>query len=100
MSNHTPAPWTIDNRAIYGNRGLIKPFIASVEDDHNDHETEANALLIAAAPELLEALERCTAILWDMTGYLEECRQEPEEEAHQAIKDARAAINKATGVRA
>jgi hypothetical protein len=60
--------------------------------------SENSALLMAAAPDLLEALERCTEILWDMTGYLEECRQEPEEQAHQAMKAARAAINKATGV--
>ena len=57
MSAHTPAPWTVDNRAIYGTRGLIRPFVASVEDDHNDSETEANARLIASAPELLDALQ-------------------------------------------
>jgi hypothetical protein len=56
MSAYTPAPWTIDNGAIYGTRGLIRPFVASVEDDHNDGETAANARLIASAPALADAL--------------------------------------------
>jgi len=58
MSAYTPGPWTIDNGAIYGTRGLIRPFVASVEDDHNDGETAANARLIAAAPELARLLSR------------------------------------------
>lgn len=57
MSKHTPAPWVItSDRCIYGSGGIIKPFIASIEDDHNDSETDANALLISAAPDLLACL--------------------------------------------
>jgi hypothetical protein len=58
MTQHTQGPWIITNgRCIYGNGDFIKPFVASVEDDHNDAETEANARLIAAAPDLLAALQ-------------------------------------------
>jgi hypothetical protein len=58
MSKHTPAPWVITNgRCIYGNGDFIKPFVASVEDDHNDAETAANARLISSAPDLLAALQ-------------------------------------------
>ena len=92
MSNHTPAPWTIDNRAIYGNRGLIKPFIASVEDDHNDHETEANALLIAAAPDLLALLREAHDAIATGEGDFSP--------SGDWFRESAAAINKATGVRA
>lgn len=68
MSAHTPGPWTIDNGAIYGTRGLIRPFVASVEDDHNDGETAANARLIASAPELADALMRAAVALDAYSG--------------------------------
>jgi hypothetical protein len=58
MSAYTPGPWIIDDGAIYGTRGIIRPFVASVEDDHNDGETAANARLIASAPELARLLSR------------------------------------------
>jgi len=57
-TQHTPGPWAIKNgRCIYGNGDFIKPFVASVEDDHNDAETVANARLIAASPELLDVAQ-------------------------------------------
>lgn len=68
MSAYTPSPWTIDNGAIYGTRGLIRPFVASVEDDHNDGETAANARLIASAPELADALMRAAVALDAYSG--------------------------------
>ena len=58
MIQHTPGPWAIKNgRCIYGSGDFIKPFVASVEDDHNDAETAANARLIAASPELLDVAQ-------------------------------------------
>jgi hypothetical protein len=85
MNNHTQGPWTIENNSIYGNAGMIRPFIASVEDDHRDEETNANARLIAAAPDLLEAADDALA---DLEGY---------EFAAETIRKLRAAIAKATG---
>ena len=57
-AQHTPGPWSINNgRCIYGNDGMIRPFVAEIADDHNDAETAANARLISSAPDLLAALQ-------------------------------------------
>jgi hypothetical protein len=59
MSKHTKGPWKthlVDSTAIVTEDGKL---IAKAEGDyHLDHAAmEANARLIAAAPDLLEALE-------------------------------------------
>lgn len=61
MTTHTPGPWTLErNRAtslsVYGSD---KVFVGEVynEIDEPLQTEEANARLIAAAPELLEALK-------------------------------------------
>jgi hypothetical protein len=90
MNKHTPAPWIITNgRCIYGNGDLIKPFVASVEDDHNDSETAANARLIVSAPDLLAAMD---GLLEYLQGY-----DTDYPEAAPVFEKARAAITKATG---
>lgn len=102
MNKHTPGPWHIQQ----GDDGemLIKPIpgqvVAVVEPQADKEEEAANARLIAAAPELLEALmsileyapqmELCMASRYggesftyvNFRGY---------------IADAEAAISKATG---
>ncbi len=62
MSTHTPGPWHVAKgglgREIRADDG---PFIASVYDHTFTYgERNANACLIAAAPELLEALIKLT----------------------------------------
>ena len=62
---HTPGPWSAD-KATYHN-GYVEHFVrrdgdaVAIASDITDPETrqpsEANALLIAAAPDLLEALK-------------------------------------------
>lgn len=60
-TKHTPAPWTHEGRgAVYAPDG--RP-IAHVWQNQGDDDREANARLIAAAPELLEALELAHATL-------------------------------------
>jgi hypothetical protein len=71
-SVHTPGPWTLERVPIESRGGSntawkIGPFCACLYDDWRNRENgigeaeaEANARLIAAAPELLEA---CKAIL-------------------------------------
>ena len=88
MIKHTPGPWAIENgRCIYGRGNFIKPFVASVEDDHNDAETAANARLIAAAPDMYHALQDLIAYLGvDVDNGLDEL-----------LTNARDAIAKATG---
>ena len=56
ISKHTPGPWDMDE----GDYGIYQietsDQIAEVFSHHPDEELKANARLIAAAPELLEAL--------------------------------------------
>jgi hypothetical protein len=87
MSNHTPGPWTHegqgditgieDNGFGRGPVDVCSVYLRTVEGRH-----EANARLIAAAPDLLEA---CKAALSDDQPYIEKCK---------------AAIFKATGEQA
>lgn len=53
-TNHTPAPWSFGhNIGVYAEGDA---HIADISPSRNFDETLANAKLIAAAPELLEAL--------------------------------------------
>ncbi len=70
-NKHTPAPWELcdigdygdfdgNSQVILGTDGFDEPMLkrlAVVQVTKGDEENEANAQLIAAAPELLEALE-------------------------------------------
>jgi len=70
MNKHTPAPWKSafrlnNERGVRNSGGFIcflpKPHRYSGQDERYENELkeyEANAKLIAAAPELLEALEK------------------------------------------
>lgn len=66
MSAHTPGPWT------YSQDEGAKVYMIQVERDAQPiarvawFEAESNACLIAAAPELLEALEGCMDYFEDM----------------------------------
>ena len=56
MSEHTPGPWSAEDTVIYGPSHLN---IAELEpnDYIRNDEQRANARLIAAAPDLLAALD-------------------------------------------
>lgn len=67
-TSHTPGPWLRENNTVYslmhygwrkGTELFKNRFHTYVQADKEcpDDEHEANVLLIAAAPELLEALE-------------------------------------------
>lgn len=108
MSKHTPGPWRHGSQtganantiyAVNGKGPHDEPGICSVygiplyrrtDEQMRDIYDEgiANAKLIAAAPELLEALER--TLSW-LSSY-------PGEGALGAYDQARSAIAKATGV--
>ena len=56
MSSHTPGPWTIQGAFI----GTDDAHIAQVKGEGrgvNSQRAEANSMLIAAAPDLLDALK-------------------------------------------
>lgn len=58
--SYTPGPWKVDRPYIRG-AGRV---IASLESGHDEVEDAANAQLIAAAPELYEALENLMDFLF------------------------------------
>ena len=97
---HTPGPWTVtaDGAGWYieatPERGHSLAFIASPEfqeePDTSASEAEANASLIAAAPDLLEALQWLVDILPDPDLDNDELQR-------TWTRRARAAIAKATG---
>lgn len=94
---HTPGPWNV---GLTLPEGAIRiecdggPFIASVRFSANrdEREAQANASLIAAAPELLEAL----ASMVEMFERHMDGRPGPDDAA-QRWDAARAAISKAEG---
>lgn len=97
MAGHTPGPWIVDPidkeyvvpAADPGGTGIcvLSPMDNTDELWKFGAETQANARLIAAAPDLLDALQALTELYNTDEG----CRALPE------YKGARAAIAKATG---
>lgn len=94
---HTPGPWKLGYSETFGHQVLIQteyPCDSTriiLAQSHN----EANARLIAAAPDLLEA---CKALLeeWkSRTAMIESCDLTEEED--RAVELAESAITKATG---
>jgi len=72
MSAHTHGPWFADIERVYGfppkmtPNIIISPVIMGrpmnlslAKVPRTGYESEANALLIAAAPDLLDALQKC-----------------------------------------
>ena len=58
--SHTPGPWAIDiDRAIVAPNGISS--VAQIFSWVGEEEADANARLIAAAPDLLAALKECRA---------------------------------------
>lgn len=97
MSNHTPGPWRVlstRETRVGGPRITAEgstPFrsVAIADVWGNEDETLANARLIAAAPELLEAIKLCVATLDGNFG--------PNHRNAPAIDAAVAVIAKAEG---
>lgn len=116
-TKHSPGPWLTDRNNVHAgqiatihhclNNDWVEVWTDTwcFEDTPLDEERqEANACLIATAPELLEALQRTTEMCeayadWIkrnvMSATIEEHPYLPELEG--AAEDARAAIAKATG---
>ena len=100
MRKHTPGPWavedSIDGPIVYSEKTEViisdcKNFAVPSGSIHE--QCSANARLIAAAPDLLDALEAMlahTACIDPTQGYI------PEDD-FSAVKQARAAISKAKG---
>jgi len=96
MSRHTPGPWKVDEHNDVGAEGRHVATLSLYGDGSDD----ANAHLIAAAPDLLEALRTAEAALADIG----DADREPgddvewcERRAAEALPLVRAAIAKARG---
>jgi len=95
MSAHTPGPWAVDGTLHSGDLDVISAEgrITMIDDSRatgwNEPTIKANARLIAAAPDLLAALQ-IVAGIWshDQTANID-----PE----SPLAKVRAAIKKATG---
>ena len=96
MSEHTPGPWRFDGCEIIGNSRIVA---TTAWCSGMGPEDEANAHLIVAAPDLLDALKtcRCPCGGWngmgDIEPTVENCMK-----AEACGCDCGAAILKATGV--
>ncbi len=77
---HSPGPWQIDDNAIianidggYGDDGSQIRFdtICQMQDEYLEQldNWKANALLVASAPEMLEALEACVLTMQAIRKY-------------------------------
>ena len=104
---HTPGPWSIGESngdeievlsdAMHGRDYPIAIVLSDDEEDATDPIPQANATLIAAAPELLDALTRILGSL-EFDERLYGTRPERSTvDFPRAIEIARAAIAKATG---
>lgn len=105
----TPGPWRASAAsAVVGSLVTAQhkwPNVAAVMQREVIGECEANAHLIAAAPELLEALRKAETFIAEETDTREtSCLPGPTEDeegylgqAHAALKACREAIAKATG---
>jgi len=91
MTKHTPGPWKL-GPSLGEVRDDDDNVLCDVYDD-NDEQAEADAHLIAAAPDLLAACEACMTLL---VRY-ENRSVAPEIGTGAAINAAHAAIAKARG---
>ena len=100
-NKHTPGPWNIEHDKIEGIRPICQLYhpCGDIVDwptdnpDDGDREAEANAALIAAAPDLLAALEALQKEAWkNRTGNVKK-----DFSLLLADSAARAAIAKAKG---
>lgn len=75
MTKHTPGPWHVVEKAEHKGQGILHiveeggdPYWDIATLMTHDEELEANARLIAAAPELLEAAQKALDECVDLIG--------------------------------
>jgi hypothetical protein len=116
-SKHTPGPWHIGVRQaeqiVYDQKGWAVANATVYHGKEDREEMRANARLMAAAPEMLEALYRAgfALVCWDSEGTLDffgpigeamgsEFGHHPVTGPREALRLIRAAIAKAEGSQA
>lgn len=101
---HAPGPWTNDNLIIHDANARIVVLITEDAGDElppwTEDDREANARLIAAAPDLLDALTLLLGFVDDLQksnpGYLGRMFLQDYGQMNRALGQAPAAIAKAT----
>ena len=108
-AKHTPGPWSaskIDDRAAFNifTPGQCSALLTLEPGKHNGadkrtNNVEADARLIAAAPELLQALKFLLSVQGadELSNVLLEMKSDGGDSYYAAVLHARAAIAKATG---
>lgn len=107
-AKHTPGPWEFDGNCVWAD--AIQGYVADPQTEdilsgeyvplsEAQEQWEANARLIAAAPELLEALQEAYGAPTDLTNAKCHVGITTVERCHRCSRElkARAAIAKATG---
>lgn len=85
---HTPGPWTLAGGITGQDENGMRSPIATISNSWRNREIDdANARLIAAAPELLEALRNISSVFEVMVG----------NKKSDVLASARCAIAKAEG---
>ena len=102
MSAHTPGPWVAVKNSCFWDINIAGSWLTVADACASKHlpdgdNGEANARLIAAAPELLEALKEMLVDYDDASG--EWSGSDVIAKAYRIIDKARAAIAKAEGER-
>lgn len=91
MSKYTPGPWMTNGRAIEQDKEKWASVVAYVEDEQN-YAWRANAQLISATPDLLEALREGFELFDDQIH-----GRAPRRDQLKVAQKMRAAIAKAEG---
>jgi len=106
-TKHTPGPWQHTDSKIISLSSWFVPPDESIDDPGirttvvelrgamGGDDINADAKLIAAAPELLEALKECEEIIWAYKGLILSQHHHNIEDIHNKTK---LAIHKATGI--
>lgn len=87
---HTPGPWRVGNFDDVSNAAVVQWTAGFAEIHGSRSRREANAMLIAAAPELLESLMLMVVLAPNPDLALDDIQR-------AVVLKARAAIAKATG---
>jgi predicted transcriptional regulator len=94
MSKYTPGPWKIEDDYIEDEKGEIVCHVYLRSEDDMEKEVltnTANAQLIAAAPELLEAIKEAKETL---EAVCEECEDKCRDVEVCGVRDSRKKIEK------
>ena len=92
MSEHTPGPWKVVGQSVISDSGIIcNPPSGPIG------ELEANARLIAAAPDTLEQRNELLEALTDLISEVEALSYTSPDVGEWSLDNARGAIAKAKG---